>query len=113
MNLNPIMDYLRYTVLNEINLALKELRSNGGADDEVESGRRHKANVVDMLEMKHGPDTIANYLEWRANRLERHAAPLGPEERTYVDAHAPYCRRAAKALYSAAVFTMDEDPLAA
>ena len=62
MNLNPIMDYLRYTVLNELDMALEELTSKGGPDDEVQSGRRHKANVVDMLEMKHGPDTIANYL---------------------------------------------------
>lgn len=110
MNLNPVMDYLRDIVLPELDMALADLKRRGG---DAQDGEEHRAHVVAMLEMRHGPDTMADYLEHRADRLEGIPAPWAPEEREFVEAHAPWCRRAAAALERAHLFTLDERGLAA
>lgn len=111
MNLNPILDYLRQTVLGEIDMALEALVAKGAPADEIESGRRHRADVVEMIQLRHGPDAMASYLRRRADRLEGIPMPLAPDERAFVKAHAPWCRSAAKTLKRASVFVAD--PLAA
>lgn len=112
MNLDPIMEYLRDIVLREIDTALGRPAPNACPPGRAESGRCHRADVVAMLEMRHGPDAIAGYLASRAKRLEG-IDTTRPDERAFVTVPAQWCRRASRALSTANLFTSHRDDLAA